>query len=133
MLCLEFRPSIIYSPYTHYIHSLVDLIYLFRKSTREVRFVRSFFRGAATSGGRRARDYLSSLSRADITSGGGGTPVAGSTTTAVGGNETLSVANSSPLTLSNEDLSSTRSMSPRFNSTLLNDGQQHQNGHSNGQ
>ena len=86
-------------------------------------------RGAASSGGRRARDYLSSLSRADITAGGNSTATGGERG---GGNETLSVANSSPLTLSNEDLSSTRSMSPKFNSTLIDGGQNggahHQNG-----
>ena len=89
-------------------------------------------RGAASSGGRRARDYLSSLSRADITAGGNSTATGGERGGSGGGNETLSVANSSPLTLSNEDLSSTRSMSPRFNSTLIDGGQNggahHQNG-----
>ena len=87
-------------------------------------------RGAASSGGRRARDYLSSLSRADITAGGNSTAAGGER--GGSGNETVSVANSSPLTLSNEDLSSTRSMSPRFNSTLIDGGQNggahHQNG-----
>ncbi len=68
-------------------------------------------------GGRRARDYLSSLSRADVTGG--------STVTSVGGNgeqTNLTAAASSPLTLSSEDLSSTRSMSPKFNSTLMENG-----------
>ena len=98
----------------------------------------AFCRGAASSGGRRARDYLSSLSRADITAGGNSTAAGGGGERggSGGGNETLSVANSSPLTLSNEDLSSTRSMSPRFNSTLIDGGQNggghtaagHQNG-----
>ena len=47
-----------------------------------------------------------------------------SSSTAGGDATSLSVANSSssPLTLSNEDLSSTRSMSPRFNSTLVENG-----------
>ena len=91
-------------------------------------------RGAASSGGRRARDYLSSLSRADITAGGNSTAAGGGGERGGSGNEALSVANSSPLTLSNEDLSSTRSMSPRFNSTLIDGGQNgatsghHQNG-----
>ena len=80
------------------------------------------------SGSRRPRDYLSSLSRADMS--------IGSQQSATGAPATpdqtsLSVANSSALTLSSEDLSkdpqqpgpAARSMSPRFNSTLV-----HENG-----
>ncbi len=73
-------------------------------------------------GGRRARDYLSSLSRADVT---GASTVAGGGGGGGGGNSdqtSLSAAANSPLTMSNEDLSSTRSMSPRFNSTLVENG-----------
>ena len=42
----------------------------------------AFCRGAASSGGRRARDYLSSLSRADITAGGNSTAAGGELRTA---------------------------------------------------
>ena len=87
-------------------------------------------RGAASSGGRRARDYLSSLSRADITAGGNSTAAGGERGGGTGGTE--SQATSSPLTLSNEDLSSTRSMSPRFNSTLIDGGGQNGGHHQNG-
>ncbi len=53
----------------------------------------------------------------------GGSPAPGSTTATAGGDQTsLSAAANSPLTLSQEDLSSTRSMSPKFNSTLVENG-----------
>ena len=75
------------------------------------------------SGSRRPRDYLSSLSRADMTVGSSSSGSQQQPSTPE--QTSLSVANSSALTLSSEDLSQApaRSMSPRFNSTLV-----HENG-----